>query len=258
MYVITGGGSGIGRALAQQLAVRGHAVFIVGRQKKLLQEVASYSALISYVAADVATQAGRKIIVNALQNCSSIHGLIHCAAQILPISATQLLQEQEWQSLLNTNLNAPLFLTQALLEKLSGGRVLHMDTDMSELPVKGMAAYCTSKAGLLMLLRCWQKDLPDISIASVRPGVVDTALPRLVLEAEYVDDHLRSVLQQSYQEHLLIPPEIVASFLSWLLLDIDSEQYVSKLWDIRDPSHHSQWLTSAYVIQQPYVTPQEL
>lgn len=66
MFLITGGGSGIGRALAQALAVRAQNVMIVGRREAALAKTAAFSASITYLCADVSREEGRQQIAASL------------------------------------------------------------------------------------------------------------------------------------------------------------------------------------------------
>lgn len=63
MFVVTGGGSGIGRALTHSLAMRGKKVLIIGRRLDALTETASFSPLISVCCADITSQSGRQDIL---------------------------------------------------------------------------------------------------------------------------------------------------------------------------------------------------
>jgi benzil reductase ((S)-benzoin forming) len=82
VFIVTGGGSGIGRALAHALAVRNKPVLIIGRREEFLIDTASFSPLISYLCADVSTDQGRKFILNHLNSVQLIDGLIHNAGTI--------------------------------------------------------------------------------------------------------------------------------------------------------------------------------
>lgn len=242
MFLITGGGSGIGRALALALAKKNRKVLIVGRRENLLAETASFSSLINYFPADVSTAEGRKQIVAYLDNTNSLEGLVHNAAVIKPIAPVATITESSWQQMMATNLNAPLFLTQLLLSKLKKGRILNISSGAAHFPVTGWAGYCVTKAGLSMLTRCWQLEHPELAITSVMPGIIDTDMQQVIRNADNMDQEKRNFFNHLFQEKRLLSTATVAAFLSWLLLDVDSELYRSKEWDIYEKSHHQSWL----------------
>lgn len=242
MYLITGGGSGIGRALAQALAKRGEKVLIVGRREKALAETAASSSLIKYHCTDVSTAKGREELVAGLSDTSAIDGLIHNAGIIEPISPVDAIAESDWQHILATNLNAPLFLTQMLLDKLAQGRVLHIGSGAAYFPVAGWSGYCVSKAALSMLTRCWQLEKPKLAMSSVMPGIIDTDMQGLIRDAQFMTEEKRNFFINLHRQGHLLTTATVADFLCWLLLDIESAAYSSQEWDIYDKSHHHRWL----------------
>ncbi len=253
MFIVTGGGSGIGRALAQALALRGKEVLIVGRHEETLLETAAFSPLIQYVCADVSSTLGRQQLNEHVQPVPVIHGLIHNAGIIEPISPITDISEAAWHACMATNVDAPLFLTRLLIEKLAGsrdktpgqwekGRVLNISSGAAYFPVEGWAAYCVSKAALSMLTRCWQTESATIAFASVMPGIIDTQMQAQIRAARHMNPDKIDFFKRLKQESRLLTPETVAAFLCWLLLDIDASEYVSKEWDIYDTSHHSAWL----------------
>ncbi len=248
MFVITGGATGIGKALAHALAVRKESVLIIGRREPLLRETATFSRLISYVCADVSTSAGRKEVLACLEKEKTIQGLIHNAGIIEPIKNIGSISEMEWQQIISTNLNAPLFLTQLLYTRLIHGRVLNISSGAAYFPVAGWAAYCTSKAALSMLTRCWQLESDDVAFASVMPGIIDTDMQAKIREASQMQPEKIDFFRRLHQKQQLVSPSTVALFLCWLLLDIDKTHFVSQEWDIYDQSHHSAWLTHPHVV----------
>ncbi|CEK11362.1 SDR family NAD(P)-dependent oxidoreductase [Legionella hackeliae] len=249
MFVVTGGGSGIGRALARTLAIKGKKVLIIGRREKALAETASFSPLISSLCADVATRKGRDDIATALQTNISIEGLIHNAATIEPIAPIANIDESTWQQAIATNLNAPLFLTQLLLPKLKHGRVLHIGSAVAYFPVMGWAAYCVTKAGLSMLTRCWQLESRQVAFASVMPGIIDTDMQALIRHARFMDEEKRNFFQKLKDEKRLLTTDTVALFLSWLL-NLSKEEFVSREWDIYDKNHHPSWLVAPHKVPE--------
>ena len=242
MFVVTGGGSGIGKALAHELATRNHSVLIVGRREQALIEAADFSSSIDYLCADVATSEGRHLVFDHLKGQQTIAGLIHNAGIIEPIAPVNTLDEVAWRHVMATNLEAPLFLSQLLQDKLVKGRVLHIGSGAAYFPVAGWAAYCVSKAGLSMLTRCWQLEYPGVAFASVMPGIIDTTMQAQIRNASNMDPDKIDFFKRLHQEAKLLSPETVAMFLCWLLLDMNKDRYVSKEWDIYDQTHHHEWL----------------
>lgn len=248
MFVITGGGSGIGRALARELSQRGKQVLIIGRQVERLEETANEFSLIETLVADVATAAGRETIVSHLASHKELEGLIHNAGILEPITPIEKIDIAAWQQFMAINLEAPLFLTQSLLHKLQKARVLHIGTAAAYFPIKGWVGYCVSKAGLSMLTRCWQEEHAHMAFASVMPGIVDTNMQAMIRRAQHMQPEKLAFFKELYQEDKLIAPEAAALFLCWLLLEIEQSDYVAKEWDIYDVTHHSHWLKPPHKI----------
>ena len=238
VFVITGGGSGIGRALALALDRLGHAVTIVGRREACLAAVAAESARIQVCCADVTTSSGREKIVHQLRTVPTIQACVHNAGVIEPIVAMRELTESAWRSVMATNVEAPLWLTQALYPQLLGGRVLHVGSGAAYFPVHGWAAYCVSKAALSMLTRCWQLENPDLHVASVMPGIIDTDMQRVIRQATHMDKAKHAYFLELKATHRLLDVEEVAQFLVYLLLDVSTAMFSAKEWDIYTDSSH--------------------
>lgn len=248
MYVITGGGSGIGRALAHALVLRGQEVLVVGRREDALRETAAFSPLITICCTPIDTEEGRQQLLMALNNHEKLDGLIHNAGRVDPITPLGSIKESDWQQTMAVNLHAPLFLTQQLLSKLEKSRVLHIGTGAAHFPIASWAAYCVSKAGLAMLTRCWQLESSNTAFASVMPGIVDTDMQAVIRHSHTMEVDKLDFFKTLQKENRLLKPAAVAHFLTWLLLDIDREEFVSKEWDIYDSTYHSRWLSTPHVI----------
>lgn len=248
VFIITGGGSGIGKALALALANRGKSVLVIGRREPLLQETAAASSFIKYVCADVSTSEGRNLIRVYLDNIPQISALVNNAGTLNPVAAIKDIQLDDWQHTFSTNLEAPLFLTQLLYDKLHHGRVLNVGSGAAYFAIKGWAAYCTSKAALAMLTQCWQQDSGSLSFASVMPGIIDTEMQAIARSGSSMDAEHVEFYRRLKQYKRLISPETVAEFFLWLLLDVEQAVYVSKEWDIYDTSHHSAWLNPPHQV----------
>lgn len=242
MFIITGGGTGIGRALALSLAKRNRSVLIIGRRLTLLKETASLSSLITYLEADVSTEQGIERIRKHVENLPKIDALVNNAGTLEPIVSLNDIQPKTFHQALSTNLDAALFLPQKLQLQLNKGRVLNIGSGAAHFAIRGWAAYCISKAALAMLTLCWQLESQSIAFASVMPGIVDTEMQAIARNAKHMDPDQVQFYQKLKEDNRLISPETVAEFLAWLLIDVDRETYRSKEWDIYDTTHHPAWL----------------
>lgn len=235
--VITGAGSGIGRALALKMAQKGFRVLGAGRRLSPLQDLAKQNPLIEVVSADVGTHHGRLMINDALPENAVVAHLVHNAGILAPITPLANLSESEWGNHIAINVNGPLFLTQRLLERMKEGcRILHVSSGAAHKAYQGWGAYCASKAALNMIYRVFDMELKDrgIRVGSARPGVVDTPMQNCVRQApaEVFPDLPRFKALKA--EGNLLAPATVAHFLAWLLLDVAEEAYAAKEWDIRE------------------------
>lgn len=242
MFIVTGGGTGIGKALALALAKRDKAVLIVGRRQACLEETADHSSLIDYLCADLSIDEGRKLLVQKVADVSSISGLINNAGTVYPIVPLKEMTWADWQLSLRTNVEPALFLPQKLYKQLAQGRVLNVGSGAAYIAIKGWGAYCASKAALAMLTRCWQIESESIAFSSVMPGIVDTDMQGIAREGVHMDIDVVNFYKNLKQTARLLRPDTVAEFLAWLLLDVDIKTYVSQEWDIYDPKHHHAWL----------------
>lgn len=119
--IITGGGTGLGAALAKRLSKRSEPVLIVGRRTQKLIETQQSSInphLIRTVTADVSTPEGRMKIVDALKEGERVKSLIHNAAVLDPVGRLMDVTLEDWRNHMSINVEGPLFLSQALLPRL--------------------------------------------------------------------------------------------------------------------------------------------
>uniref|UniRef100_A0A7S4JEB1 Short-chain dehydrogenase n=1 Tax=Odontella aurita TaxID=265563 RepID=A0A7S4JEB1_9STRA len=238
LSIVTGGGTGIGAALSRRLAARGP-VLIVGRRLGPLEETRKSDphGNIRIVAADVSTAEGRDAVLDAVAGKELVSALVHNAGMLEPVMPLAEVGAKEWRNAISTNLDAPLFLTQAVLPRMSrGGRILHISSGAAKSAYEGWGAYCVSKAGLNMMYRVLAKELEPrgIYVGSVRPGVVDTPMQDHVREAdERVFPMLAKFLTLKESGSLMKPAD-TARFVDWLLNGVDGEEFSAQEWDIRE------------------------
>ncbi len=237
--LVTGAGSGIGRAITHELVkTAGMHVLVVGRRIEPLQETQKFDTTrIHLVSGDVASERDREKIVSALPEGADLRFVIHNAAVLEPVKPLAQIQVGEWRKHFAINVEGPLFLTQALLPRLKdGARILHISSGAAHHPYAGWGAYCTSKAALFMLYRVLNAELNDkgIFVGSLRPGVVNTPMQDQVRKArpEFFPTLERFI--QLKQEGKLIDPQLVARFAVAVLQQTDDETFAAEEWDIRD------------------------
>jgi len=136
--IITGGGTGIGAALAKRLVSRSQKVLIVGRRANKLYETknrCSNPGLIRTVVADISKPEGRQAILESLGENERIDNLVHNAAILEPVGPLIDVRPEDWSKHMAINVDGPLFLTQTLLPMLmkkdendKGGRILHVSS----------------------------------------------------------------------------------------------------------------------------------
>lgn len=238
--IITGAGSGIGQALAWELAAREMQVLAVGRRKEMLEQTrARAPQYIHVVSADVATPQGCQAIVQALPG-PQVRFLVHNAAVLEPVDMLAKIKREDWRQAMAVNVEGPLFLTQSLLPYLDGGRVLHISSGAAHHPYAGWGAYCTTKAALYMLLQVWREECREqnIRFGSARPGVVDTPMQALIRQTSAARFPRVERFVQLKQNGLLVSPADAATFLAWVLLATTDREFNEQEFDINETQAH--------------------
>jgi NAD(P)-dependent dehydrogenase (short-subunit alcohol dehydrogenase family) len=179
--IVTGAGSGVGRALAVSLAKQGWRLVLVGRREDRLRETASWAQaqVVRVVACDIGAAAAPELIVGTAVNAfGRVDALINNAgvarfARVRDTSSTDM------ALLLSTNLIGPLRLIQAAAAQLAAQRgvIVNVGSIGGVLALPGRAAYGASKAGLHHLTRSLARELaPDVRVNAVAPGAIDTEM----------------------------------------------------------------------------------
>ena len=184
--LITGGGTGIGRAIAESFAQKGAKVLITGRREAPLKEVSQAFENIKYVQADVTKADDRK---NALQAIITKFGkldiLVNNAGVGYQKSFTELTDE-DIETTLKTNLLAPITLSRDAVPYLSEskGSIVNISTVAAQGVMPGLAPYGASKAGLNHLTRLLAAELGPLGIRvnAVAPGVTKTDMAAGMIE----------------------------------------------------------------------------
>ena len=148
---ITGGGSGIGRALAEALHKRGNKVIISGRRKGHLAAVVTANPGIEAVALDIADPDNINAVAKKLiQQHPDLNVLVNNAGIMEADQAAGVIDDKLLVSTVTTNLLGPIRLTSALMDQLKSRRgiILYNTSVLAFVPMAMAAIYSASKAAL--------------------------------------------------------------------------------------------------------------
>jgi NAD(P)-dependent dehydrogenase (short-subunit alcohol dehydrogenase family) len=178
VVIITGGGTGIGRAAALLFAETGAWVLVVGRRAGPLEETAGVSNRIEPLTADVLDEAGiERIVQTAIRRWGHIDVLVNNAGAFVQ-SPLDGIDAQTVNSLFATNILGPTLLTQAALPSLktAQGSIINISSTFGHKAAPMISHYAASKAALEHLTRCWALELAPfgIRVNAVAPGPTET------------------------------------------------------------------------------------
>ncbi|MEU1225906.1 SDR family oxidoreductase [Streptomyces sp. NPDC005828] len=180
VVVVTGAGTGIGRATARSFAAQGAAVVAVGRREEPLRETAEGRPGIHPFAADITAEGAAEEIVRA---ALTAHGRLDVLVNNAGISAggpLGTLDRSVIAPLLETNLVAPVLLTQAAVPALreSRGVVVNVTTTIGQRGWPANSVYPATKSALETLTRCWAVELAPagVRVVAVAPGAIETPI----------------------------------------------------------------------------------
>src|ERR1700733_14297028 len=148
---ITGGGSGIGRGLAEELHKRGNKVIISGRRKSHLDAVAKANPGVEAVELDIADPDSIKAVAKKLTTRHpDLNVLINNAGIMEPDQAAGIIDDRLLVSTVTTNLLGPIRLSSALMNQLKGGRgvIMYNTLVLGFVPMAVAAVFSATKAAL--------------------------------------------------------------------------------------------------------------
>jgi meso-butanediol dehydrogenase / (S,S)-butanediol dehydrogenase / diacetyl reductase len=157
--IVTGGGTGIGRAIAERLVADGASVCISGRRAEVIEAAAASlpADRVKVCASDVTDRADvDRIVQTALSFGRGLQVLVNNAGAEQPMSGVVDLDPAVWERVLAVNLTGPFLMMKAVIPHLieaGGGSIVNIASLAGLVNLPGLPAYCASKGGLISLTK---------------------------------------------------------------------------------------------------------
>ncbi|WP_189308645.1 SDR family NAD(P)-dependent oxidoreductase [Streptomyces albospinus] len=184
VVVITGAGTGIGRATALAFAAEGARVVAVGRRPEPLAETAALAAegdgeIVPYAADITADGVPEAVVRHAVAAYGRVDVLVNNAG-VVGSGALGSYTKESIAPQLATNLVAPVLLTQEAVPHLerTGGVVVNISTSVGQRAWPHNSVYAATKTGLELLTRSWAVELAPrgVRVVAVAPGAIETPI----------------------------------------------------------------------------------
>jgi meso-butanediol dehydrogenase / (S,S)-butanediol dehydrogenase / diacetyl reductase len=236
--LITGGGTGIGRAIALAFAREGAKVAVAGRrQEKLdetLRELERRGSSGLAIVCDVSNERDAQRAAREISKSFGAMNVLVNNAGVLHAATIEGTSEEQWDKLLTINLKGPFLMCKAALpefRKAGGGAIVNVGSVLGLVAMKDRAAYCASKGGVTLLTKAIALDHAHENVRAncICPSIVETELVAGLFAASEEGRALKKARIGSIPLGRMGKPEDVAEMAVFLA------------------SEESSWLTGAAV-----------
>jgi NAD(P)-dependent dehydrogenase (short-subunit alcohol dehydrogenase family) len=203
-YLVTGGGSGIGKGVAAGLVAAGASVMIIGRNPDRLaaavQEIESSAAgsgSIRYEPADITNEEEATRAVDAVTAWHGrLHGVVHCAGGSETIGPITQVDSQLWRRTVDLNVNGTMYVLKHSAREMvrgGGGSFVGISSIAASNTHRWFGAYGVSKSALdhMMQLAADELGASWVRVNSIRPGLIRTELVAPVLQSPELSEDYR-------------------------------------------------------------------
>ncbi|MDJ0975264.1 MAG: SDR family oxidoreductase [Planctomycetota bacterium] len=224
--LVTGGSTGIGRAIANRLAADGYTVVITGRTEATLEEAAAGSDAISYVVGDVADPAAVQAAVDAVKERHGRLDLLVNNAGIAPPAPLEAVDLDHYDKIFGINVRGLIDTTIKALPLLreSKGSIINISSIVGNRPMPQFSVYSASKAAVTNLSRAWAKELaPEgVRVNIVSPGPIATPIFDKAGFSQQEQEQMGEMITQLVPMGRFGEAEEVASVVGYLASDAAS------------------------------------
>ena len=184
--LVTGASRGIGKSIAIELAKNNANIIInyhsnTGEAQKTVEEVKKYGVDCIAVKADVSNFNEVKQMVNAMQKKFKKVDILVNNAGIIRDRTLKNMTLEEWNAVINTNLNGVFYVTKAILSLMhEGGRIINISSIVGQYGNFGQCNYAAAKAGIIGFTKSLAKELgkKKITVNAIAPGFVKTSITK--------------------------------------------------------------------------------
>jgi len=188
--LVTGGTSGIGRAVAKRLAADGAEVIVTGRDRQRGEEVVdaimASGGKARFIAADLASFDDVQRLAEA---ASDVDVLVNDAG-VFPGGPTDQTSQEAFDLTFDVNVKAPFFLTATIAPRMAakgGGAIINISTMAATIGMNGLAAYGASKAAVDSLTKAWTAEYGPRGVRVNTVAPVPTRTPASVAMGDMFD-----------------------------------------------------------------------
>jgi len=226
--VITGGGRGIGGAIAEALDALGARTTLMGRSQAVLEEKCTGLSQSRGVSVDVCSPAAVHAgFARAREAFGPVSILINNAgaAWSAPLHRTD---NEHWQHMLDVNLSGTFYCCREVIEDMRGrgwGRIINIASIAGLAGAAYISAYCAAKHGVIGLTRSLAMELARqrITVNALCPGytstdLLDDAIANIMSKTSLSREAAEEQLKMANPQHRFIEPQEVAASAAWLCL----------------------------------------
>ena len=239
--VVTGGGRGIGRAIATQLTSAGVEVILIARSQseldEVVREISAAGGSARALAADISTADGVALVARNLVAHGPVDILINNAATVGPLTATVELEFSSFAATFDLNVVAPAILSARLASSMvrrGWGRIVNVSSAVVSHPssMETGNAYTASKAALEAHTLNFGLELTGtgVTVNAFRPGMVDTSMQEWIRaqDPQIIGSAFHERFTRAYNAGKLLSPEHSAAALIAHLASDDN----GEIWSV--------------------------